>query len=358
MPGEYKLILLDKEGKEIFSDLFIVKQSFEKKLWIFPIWKMEEENLLAEDVHFVVPKGARLLIDGEEINSKLFISDTDETMSYYAEYLFTGNHDIKVTKQYYKDMEQLVQIDSTKAKNQDIVLELELEPDMVWRKDYYDFLTAVANNDVETLETRFPETVDVIQELLESRKDEQIELRFVTPSLNEDKIPEIIIGCGSNFTPDTYGKLFAYDNQKIQPIELELEYLEYFGGSPCIPLNWTYINEQKRVLVCGSPRFIAGCDISLDIYNFDGKGMTLSESIVCSEAQLYIQRGEEEDIFGEGGYPLDDRDELKSTINGKEVDPETAYEKINEYKADETAIWDKAVNITPENLEEILEFSY
>ena len=347
---EYKLILIGKGGEEIFSDSILLKKQNSKRFLLFPTWKVEEKNLLVEDVDFIVPEGAEFLLNEEPVLQELFTSNGDGTVTYKADYLFAGTYTAKVKKHYYIDLEKTLQINSETVKDGRIELTLELKPDIVWRKAFYDFLNAVANGDMDTINNCFTEASEAVEALQETahsnaNTNQDKAVHFSLYYLDDNDIPEILLSYGEE-GPGSNGVVFAYREDKIQPIWFEGEDKEksYFINEVSV-----YIKEKKGVVLGKSFAFGVGDNEYIHVYRYDGEGMVMTEIITCNTAQLAKEEGSA--LIEEYDY---DWDKLKSSINGKEVSAKEANKKINEYLNGEECVWDKVADITAENLERAL----
>lgn len=347
---EYMLVLTDKENKEIFSDSITLKKQEIKKLFIFPTWKVEEKNLLVEDVDFVVPDGAEFYLNGEMVARERFKENGDGTVSYEPDYLFPGTYTVKVTKQYYADLEKSILIDSKTVKTGEIALTLDLKPDIVWRKAYYDFLNAVANEDMDTINTYFPETAEAVEALIEAaasddNTSQDKAVHFSLYYIDDNDMPELLLSYGE-YCPAHNGVLFSYRENKIQPIWFEGEDRE---KSFLINEFDVYIKEKQGLVVGENMTIQVGDDRCIHTYRYDGECMVMKDVVICNSAQLGKEEGNE--WIKEDDY---DWDNLKSSINGKEVSAKKANKKIGEYLADVECVWNKVADITTENIERAL----
>lgn len=351
---QYRLILLDKDNKEIFSDVFIVRRQEEKRFLIFPTWKLEEPDLLAEDIDIVMPEGAAFAFDGADVPQNQLTANGDGTVTYHVDYLFSGTYTVKLTKQYYMDVEQQIQITPETMEAGPVVLALEMNPDFVWRKAYYDFIVAVADSNMDIINASFPESAEAAQAFL----DASVSVREMHPEavthfslvyLDDNDMPEIMLSIGED-TLERTGMLFAIREQRVVPIMFpETE----FGSPYLIPGAFdTYLKERQGLIVSDNYAIEVGGNNNMDAYSYDGTNMVLSKSIACNVAQLLVEQGNEEALT----YCSPEK--MKSTIDGKEVTAKKANKQIEKLKKDASNIFETVLDITPENLANALGFSY
>ncbi|MDD6069694.1 MAG: hypothetical protein PUC12_02625, partial [Clostridiales bacterium] len=110
-----------------------------------------------------------------------------------------------------------------------------------------------------------------------------------------------------------------------------------------------YIKEKQGLVVGENMTIQVGDDRCIHTYRYDGECMVMKDVVICNSAQLGKEEGNE--WIKEDDY---DWDNLKSSINGKEVSAKKANKKIEEYLADEEYVWNKVEDITTENIERAL----
>ena len=397
---KYRLTFTDENGKTIFRNYYEVKKQDEKMAFLLPIWKIEKDSFVAEQVSFSAPEGVKVYVDEVKLEAqsvedemvlyqipamfvgphsvkgtKQFYTDYEETViinedvtenapfvlemkvsetvvqdvcftvpngaefylddekvddtyldeddsgeraTYKIPFLEQGGHKVKVVKKYYDDYEDTIEITSTQAE-EPVILTLNLSEGQEWRKAYYEFLTAVQNQDAEGLR----KAADDVEALYGAppyddyaREKSQVEFKLIY--LNDDDIPELLL------TRCFFGMVFTYYENEVRAISLEGIDGSYRGstallwGSRCF---FDFTEKEGLIAECGSGG-AASTNSTLWQYTSGFKAKVL----------YYVYAD-----YGGGDY---------SHINGNTDKPEKATAKIDE-------CWNKIKGVDVEDTQKI-----
>ena len=397
---KYRLTFTDESGKTIFRNYYEVKKQDEKMAFLLPIWKIEKDSFVAEQISFSAPEGVKVYVDEVKLEeqsvedemvlyqipamfvgphsvkgTKQFYTDYEETVIinedvtenapfvlemkvsenvvqdvcftvpngaefylddekvddtyldeddsgeraiYKIPFLEQGGHKVKVVKKYYKDYEDTIEITDAQAE-EPVKLTLELSEGQEWRKAYYEFLTAVQNQDAEGLK----KAADDVEALYGAppyddyaREKSQVEFKLIY--LNDDDIPELLL------TRCFFGMVFTYYENEVRAISLEGIDGSYRGSTALLWGSRSSFDftEKKGLILEGGSTGAASTQTCFWEYSSGIKAK-----------QLY-------DIYTNFDSPE------YSEINGKKVTPEEAAEKEEE-------CWNKIKGVDVEDTQKI-----
>ena len=106
------------KGSNSNSDYEVVlNKQAKKQFFFFDNWRVSTQNLIYKDYCISVPKDAVVVLDGKTLDSKFLDSDTSENEygegveNYVIPQIFGGTHTIEVSKEDYKEIVDLVEVD-------------------------------------------------------------------------------------------------------------------------------------------------------------------------------------------------------------------------------------------------------
>lgn len=142
-----------------------------KKFLFFDDWKVSPESFVASDYSIDIPAGATVSINGEKLDKDYLSTSNDYTDTYVIPEIFTGNYDIKVTKEYMEDIKDTIAVqtfdgyylDNMELRSE-VIDEITSQIPEILEKLY---AAAIAGNGFTTIQSYFssnPEDLDYLQE--------------------------------------------------------------------------------------------------------------------------------------------------------------------------------------------------
>ena len=311
-----------KMTKQFYQDyedtLLITEQTVKEGL---PALQLTVSDSVVQDVCFEVVSGSQLLIDDVKVEKEYLIFVEDGVDTYVIPFLEKGEHKIKASKKYYDDYEETLQVDSTIEKS--FVEKQNIQESEAWRVAYQEFLTAVMNRDMETIEEEFINASGSTYMLLYENYNYQVgtlgvdePLSFSLIYLNDDSIPELLIDTG------LYGLLCTY----------------YEGEVRDIFRSWDGMDET---VILGGERGEFG--FALD------EGLILDGGVypgAAASTYLGVWKYESGNTATRVAWISEDRESPEySFINEETIEQEKAAKEMEKY-------WNKASNITTQLLNE------
>lgn len=128
---EYEVTFEDENGKVLYINKYLITKQADNIMLVFPNWKLETGSLMVEEASLTIPDGANLFVDGIEVNTDSSEAGEDGNITVSLKNLYAGPHTIKLTKQFFRDYEESIEITNATVKKGLPVLSLTVSDTVV-----------------------------------------------------------------------------------------------------------------------------------------------------------------------------------------------------------------------------------
>ena len=329
--GPHSLMITKQYYQEHEEQIQLTEDVAENGPMVFDLSISES---VVQNAAFTVPSGAQFSFDDEAVEEGYKISSENGVDTYQIPFVESGEHRVKVTKQYYNDYEEVIQINNEIMAAGPVALMPVMNEAEAWRKVYYDFLMAVSTQGIDVLSTQYPDMIKDINKLYEEGKYlPDTGLKFTTLYIDDDNIPELLLTYN-----DACGLFCSYKEGEIKTIQIIGSYSPQWENVFRSERGFFGVVEREGLIVDGGSSGASYNSLQVLQYNRD-----LQQAEQILDYRLYADESTDFEYVGKK--------------NGKRISVSKVEKQMDEYQNKIQCGPGDAVEINAENLAKVLDFT-